>query len=55
MGSDPVLIEPKAKSFRRQLVLIEEVKQLQIDCEHELTFPTKETITCIQCGALWLK
>lgn len=51
-----VLIENRRpRSFHRQLVLIEAVARLQLDCKHELTTPTKDTIICAECGALWIK
>jgi hypothetical protein len=46
--------EPK-KSFKRQLVLIDEVKKHQLDCDHEIVMANSTTLICKQCGALWIK
>lgn len=51
--------KPKPGGFNRQLVLMKEIQQFQVECEydpgHRLQLLNKDTITCYHCGALWIK
>lgn len=47
--------EPPKKFYYRQLVLLPEIAQRQVDCNHTLSFPSSTTIICSTCGAVWIK
>lgn len=43
------------RNFKRQLVLLEEVMNLQKNCFHILSLANSSTVTCVECGAVWIK
>jgi hypothetical protein len=47
--------QDRPKAFERQLVMLTEISEIQLKCQHRLTQLQKETIICTECGALWLK
>ena len=51
--------EPKkvggVKTFKRQLVLLDEVTNAQGNCFHALFLANSSTVVCVECGAVWIK
>lgn len=43
------------KIFHRQLVLLQEIMDLQLRCNHSLLFLNPITVVCQDCGGIWLK
>jgi hypothetical protein len=55
---DDPAAEPKRKRenvFRKQLVLLDSIREAQEGCAHVLFTLNKEVIMCEDCGAVWFK
>lgn len=42
------------KTYKRQIALLPEIRQIQKDCPHSL-YITKECVFCVECGGVWFK